>query len=1046
MASHYEDVAMALSPSSYWRFSEAAGDIIDQVAAADLVVQTPVGSSPTRAYSTGLAGAPLGYRCGPYGGGSNYGSSFLSAAAPPQPVTDQVSIAGWFRRLGAVNPSNGGWLVNFANVAGYVDPYHALAWQFFSSGASTMISVGTNLAFSFDATADAIPAIDGWHHIALTYDGVNKKLWVDGVVLISQAWTGNMIDTAGIGFMNSYQFPADDRSFDTALAEWGWWNDHALTGPEILSLYNARYTGYGAEVITDAPVTWLRMDELATGVALADSSGNSHPFAEQDTGGTRAFGIPTPVGSAIQWTTGGSSYARFSPNRDTDLFSLEVVVKPPDNTGNYTVWGDTDGTGGNGWTLLVHNGKMAVIWNGGGFHDLTDAAFNDANFHHFVLTYDGTTVLGYLDGVLQTASYTPGAAPTPSAGQNVVVAKIQGTSTFQSEATVAYGDIAYYHSVLSAGRVTAHYAAFSGSVAQNLNVPFISSGTTLYTPVLTTDEADLPFIPPSTSLFPIVLTGSQDATLGFIPSSTVLLGITLTEPQNATLPFISPATTLYTMVMHHPPPVLTNVIPAGGVVGQTIDLVGLNFTDASNVSFDGHSALFTVLSDTHATTIVPVGATTGLVTITTPEGTDSSPYIFTVQLPVPVDPTAFRFRQYHQWRFLFADLDCVTITSPNDLITGRRISKVLNAATVIEASIFPDDFRVNGIADDGYPRIAQSNRIVFCFRREGGSPPWKCRAAGILMSPQDEGDADVPVTHFSAYDPWKLLEARPVVNANGELPDGDGFNYLARRGNEIVLDILLNAITGPDGGVFIDAGLSYGGTQYWNGTIENTPVITFGIQQGTFIADAWGQLCEAGNLDIVLRPIYDPIRRPGFTHDLSVVNLAGVDKNDAIFAWDRLSRNLAKIDRMHDGTPGSFFNKVQYYAGQGGPPVPATGPLVNAASVAAFTSYWSQQFFPNQTSVDPTGSAVFALAEMALELAKQGRRTLTLFPIPERAPIPLVDYDLGDRVPVYASNALRVTADGFQRIEGIPIEISDDAIETVSALLTTPDFRTDPIS
>jgi hypothetical protein len=44
--------------------------------------------------------------------------------------------------------------------------------------------------------------------------------------------------------------------------------------------------------------------------------------------------------------------------------------------------------------------------------------------------------------------------------------------------------------------------------------------------------------------------------------------------------------------------------------------------------------------------------------------------------------------------------------------------------------------------------------------------------------------------------------------------------------------------------------------------------------------------------------------------------------------------------------------------------------------------------------------------------------------------VPLRDYTIGDRVNVHASKRLRVTADGLQRVQTIPIQITDDGIET----------------
>lgn len=406
------------------------------------------------------------------------------------------------------------------------------------------------------------------------------------------------------------------------------------------------------------------------------------------------------------------------------------------------------------------------------------------------------------------------------------------------------------------------------------------------------------------------------------------------------------------------------------------------------------------------------------------------------------------------WRFIFTDLATETTTWAEGLLTNRKYTETLDQSSVIEADVFPDDKRVNLLYKDGYPLVAQSNRLIYGFRREGAAgsdgTPWVCRAAGLLMQPEDQADADVPISHLSAWDPWQYLGARPCVDSAGNLPGTQGLQsyFLGDTGDQIVLNLLKNTIsaeassTAPIGnGTFIDAGPDWGGTAFYGGTLESTPEIVINFQQGTSVADAWTQLCNAGNLDIVLRPIYDPINRPGYTHELNIYNLAGVEQPSAIFAWDMLTRNLKNIDRLHDATPGNFFNKGLYYSGQGGIPIPSSGPLENGDSITAFGTWWSQQFFPNQTQTVDLGSATYSLLVQSLVLAKQGKRTLTMDPIPERSPRPFIDYFIGDRVPVYASKALRVTSAGLQRVQAIPVEISDDGIENIASLLTSPDFR-----
>jgi uncharacterized repeat protein (TIGR03803 family) len=65
-------------------------------------------------------------------------------------------------------------------------------------------------------------------------------------------------------------------------------------------------------------------------------------------------------------------------------------------------------------------------------------------------------------------------------------------------------------------------------------------------------------------------------------------------------------------------------------IGQMFGILGQGFTGSTNVSLNGTPATFTVKSDTLITAIVPAGATTGYVTVTTPSGTLTSNVPFRV--------------------------------------------------------------------------------------------------------------------------------------------------------------------------------------------------------------------------------------------------------------------------------------------------------------------------------------------------------------------------------------------------------------------------------
>ena len=71
-------------------------------------------------------------------------------------------------------------------------------------------------------------------------------------------------------------------------------------------------------------------------------------------------------------------------------------------------------------------------------------------------------------------------------------------------------------------------------------------------------------------------------------------------------------------------------VPIAGRVGRGIVILGNSLTGATNVSFNGIAATFTVLSDTAIEATVPGGATTGTIEVTTPAGTLSSNFAFQV--------------------------------------------------------------------------------------------------------------------------------------------------------------------------------------------------------------------------------------------------------------------------------------------------------------------------------------------------------------------------------------------------------------------------------
>ena len=117
--------------------------------------------------------------------------------------------------------------------------------------------------------------------------------------------------------------------------------------------------------------------------------------------------------------------------------------------------------------------------------------------------------------------------------------------------------------------------------------------------------------------------------------------ITATVPAGATTGPIS-VTTLggtassassFTFV---PAPAITSFSPASGKVGLSVTLTGTNLSSATAVLFNGlEASSFTVAGPTSIVAVVPAGASSGPISVTTPGGTGTSSTSFTV-VPPPV--------------------------------------------------------------------------------------------------------------------------------------------------------------------------------------------------------------------------------------------------------------------------------------------------------------------------------------------------------------------------------------------------------------------------
>lgn len=254
------------------------------------------------------------------------------------------------------------------------------------------------------ATASNTLTVGNWHHVVGTYDGSNVRIYVNGALKTTTAYSGSIATPADF----SLKF---GRLGSSALYYWNGQMDN-------IRIYD--YARTQAQIAWDynrgAPVGHWKMDECQGSSAFdAAGNGNKGTITIGATGSQTSLG--TCSTSSTAWGNGATGkfnsslnfdgtddYASVadSPSLDMGTMTISAWIKTSKSTEQYiaernnvTFYFATGITSGK---LCYYIASVAATWT------CSSRSVTDGSWHHVVGTWDTSNKKLYIDGVLDTTA------------------------------------------------------------------------------------------------------------------------------------------------------------------------------------------------------------------------------------------------------------------------------------------------------------------------------------------------------------------------------------------------------------------------------------------------------------------------------------------------------------------------------------------------------------------------------------------------------------------------------------------------------------------
>jgi len=220
---------------------------------------------------------------------------------------------------------------------------------------------------------------------------------------------------------------------------------------------------YASEVLADSPLAYWRLGD-ASGTTATDSSGNSRPGTYVS---SPTLGAGSPVGSDLTNTamTVGANSGQCCSTASASWMNVSAltveclanITSAVDGSNGDALVSRYDGSGFN-WLLWRNTSGLLAFQirnNSGTAYDITGPSVTLGLTYHVAATFDGSNVALYVAGASVASTAVTGTVQTGSAP--IDIGRYSGSSVTIPGAT--FDEVAIYGTALSAGRLSAHYAA-----------------------------------------------------------------------------------------------------------------------------------------------------------------------------------------------------------------------------------------------------------------------------------------------------------------------------------------------------------------------------------------------------------------------------------------------------------------------------------------------------------------------------------------------------------------------------------------------------------